>query len=118
MKQNTYIKLSAIIALSISPFIFTSCGDKKEDPNQKTDASTETSAAKPYPLETCLVSGEKLGSMGEPHVFVHNGQEIKMCCDKCVPKFNKDPETYLDKLKQGDSTTPKKLDADHGDHDY
>jgi hypothetical protein len=116
MKQNIYIKLSAIIALGISPVILTSCGDKKEE--NKADTNTETSAAKSYPLETCLVSGEKLGSMGEPHVFVHNGQEIKMCCDKCVPKFNKDPEKYLAKLKQGDATTPKKMDSDHGDHDH
>ena len=30
--------------------------------------------AKPYLLKTCLVSGEKLDSMGEPFVFVKDGQ--------------------------------------------
>jgi len=30
---------------------------------------------KPYPLTTCIVSGEKLGGMGDPYVFVHEGQE-------------------------------------------
>lgn len=53
---------------------------------------------KPYPLDTCLVSGEKLGSMGKPFVIVHEGQEIAFCCKKCKPKFDADPAKYLAKL--------------------
>ncbi len=34
---------------------------------------------KPYPLDTCLVCGMKLGDMGKPYVFVYKGQEIKVC---------------------------------------
>ena len=30
--------------------------------------------AKPYSLEKCIVSDEKLGEMGKPFVFVHEGQ--------------------------------------------
>ncbi len=55
---------------------------------------------KPYPLDTCLVSGEKLGEMGKPVVFTHEGQEIKVCCKPCKPKFLKDPAKYLEKLKK------------------
>jgi YHS domain-containing protein len=47
----------------------------------------------------CLVSGEKLGEMGEPVVITHEGQQIKFCCKSCVPKFEKDPAKYLSKLK-------------------
>jgi YHS domain-containing protein len=53
---------------------------------------------KPYPLETCLISGEKLGEMGAPVVFVYEGQEIKMCCSGCKKKFDKDPAKYLKDL--------------------
>ena len=60
----------------------------------KTDAK-----AKAYPLDTCIVSGEKLGEMGDPLVFTHEGQEIKLCCKSCKKKFDKSPETYLKKLK-------------------
>ena len=36
--------------------------------------------AKPYPLKTCIVSDESIdGDHGEPYVFVHEGQEIKLC---------------------------------------
>jgi hypothetical protein len=55
-------------------------------------------AGKPYPLATCVVSDEKLGSMGEPYVFVHEGQQIKLCCDGCLKDFKKEPSKYLTKL--------------------
>jgi hypothetical protein len=56
-------------------------------------------AAKPYTLKTCIVSGEKLGGdMGDPFVFVQDGQQIKLCCKDCKPKFDKEPAKYLKKL--------------------
>jgi YHS domain-containing protein len=59
----------------------------------------ETAAAKPYPLKTCIVSGEELGSMGDPVVIVHEGREIRFCCSECVPSFKEDPAKYLSKLE-------------------
>lgn len=58
--------------------------------------------AKPYPLKTCLVSGEKLGSMGDAYVFVHEGQEIKLCCKGCLKDFKKDPAKYLKKIQEAE----------------
>ena len=55
--------------------------------------------SKPYPLDVCIVSDEKLGSMGDPVVFDHKGQEIKLCCKACRKKFDKDPATFLKKLE-------------------
>ncbi len=51
-----------------------------------------------YPLTTCVVSGEKLGEMGEPYVFTYKGTEVKLCCDQCKPKFDKNPAKYMEKL--------------------
>lgn len=82
--------------LVLSSFAFLSCNGDKEA-NNEPSASSE-SGAKPYPLETCLVSGKKLGSMGDPYVIVHEGQEIKFCCDGCEPSFKKDPAKFLAKL--------------------
>lgn len=62
---------------------------------------------KPYPLDTCLVSGEKLGEMGKPFVFVHEGQEIKLCCKSCQKDFKKDPAKYLKKLEDAKSAKKK-----------
>ena len=63
-----------------------------------TNAVAAADAAKPYPLDTCLVGGGKLGSMGEPVVITHESQVIKFCCESCQPKFEKDPAKYLAKL--------------------
>jgi Heavy metal binding domain len=43
-------------------------------------ASSTKAKPRPYPLDTCLVDGMKLGSMGPPYVFAYKGQEIKFCC--------------------------------------
>lgn len=79
--------LAALAAISLS-----SC--KKEEIAKSAAVSTE------YPLTTCVVSGENLGSMGEAIVYDHEGTTVKFCCDKCIPKFKKDPATYLAKLKK------------------
>lgn len=53
-----------------------------------------------YPLETCLVSGEELGQMGEPFDMVINNRLVRLCCKGCVARFKKDSEKYLDTLNQ------------------
>jgi len=54
--------------------------------------------AKAYPLDVCVVSGEKLGSMGKPVEFEYQGQQIKLCCKNCKPDFDKEPAKYIGKL--------------------
>lgn len=64
-------------------------------------AEDNKAAAKPYPLDTCIVSDEKLGADAnmKPFVFTHEGQEIKLCCKSCQKDFKKDPAKYLKKLQ-------------------
>lgn len=55
----------------------------------------------PYPLDYCVVSGDKLGSMGPTIDFVYQdpskgiNQDIKFCCSDCKPKFLNDPDKYM-----------------------
>jgi len=65
---------------------------------------------KPYPLDVCVVSGEKLGEMGKPVVIQHEGREIQFCCPACVDKFKQDPAKYLKKLDEAE----KKHEHDGG----
>lgn len=66
-------------------------------------------AAKPYPLDTCLVSGEKLGSGGmTPYVFAYQGREIQLCCKDCLKDFNKEPAKFLKKLEAAEKEAAKK----------
>lgn len=63
-------------------------------------AATGFAADKPYPSETCIVSGNKLGSMGKVVVKSYEGLEIKFCCKPCVKKFDANPAKYLGRLKK------------------
>lgn len=64
--------------------------------HQHTSALPE--GVKPYPLNVCIVGGEKLGSMGEPISLIYQGQQVKFCCGGCQPEFEKDPAKFLLKL--------------------
>ncbi len=55
-------------------------------------------AASPYPIKTCLVTDNELGSMGKVVTKVYDGQQIKFCCKPCVKKFEANPAKYLSKL--------------------
>jgi len=39
-------------------------------------ASDLPDAAVPYPLQTCIVSGDKLGEMGKPVMIDYKGRQI------------------------------------------
>jgi len=64
---------------------------------------------KPYPLNTCLICDMKFGSMGEPYVFVHKGQEIKVCDKSEKVSFDKDPDKYMKKLAEAEARLKNKL---------
>lgn len=95
------IKNTAIAALVTTFVAFTVPSVRAEEakpPVKEVKPEEKKETAKPYKLDTCIVSDEKLDEMGKPFVFTHEGQEIKLCCKKCKPKFEKDPATYLKKL--------------------
>ena len=81
-------------------------------------AEGTTAKPKPYPLTTCIVSGEKLGGdMGAPYVFTYQGREIKLCCKDCKKKFDKEPAMYLKKLDEGQKATGKPDSAGSQGHE-
>jgi YHS domain-containing protein len=55
-------------------------------------------SVKPYPKNICIVTDNKLGSMGTPVTKVYDDQEVKFCCKPCVKKFERAPQKYLAKL--------------------
>jgi len=67
----------------------------------------KTAKPKPYPLQVCAVSDEKLGDMGDPYVFAHEGREVKLCCKSCLKDFKKDPAKYVKKIDAAEKK-PKK----------
>lgn len=54
----------------------------------------------PYTLATCPVSGQRLGSMGDPVVREYDGREVRFCCDGCIDRFEKNQAAYWEKIDQ------------------
>ena len=54
-----------------------------------------------YPLNVCVVAGERLGSMGEPYDLVHNNRLVRFCCAGCDEQFYRHPEGHLEAIAAG-----------------
>lgn len=88
MTRKTYIK-TFIAAIAATALVAVAA---------PAPANSAEKGVKKYPLDTCIVSDNKLGSMGDPYVITYKKQVVKFCCKPCVKKFNKNPEKFLKKL--------------------
>ena len=91
-KYKALIAVGLAAAYLTAPFAAFAAEGKQEAGKEK--------PKKKYILKTCLVSDEELGSMGDPFVFVHKEQEVKLCCKSCQKEFNKQTAKYLKKLEK------------------
>jgi hypothetical protein len=69
----------------------------------KNAPAPKAAAKDTYPLKTCVVSDEALGSMGDYISYIHKeagkpDREIRFCCDGCIDDFKKEPAKFLKKL--------------------
>jgi hypothetical protein len=63
-------------------------------------AQTAGRVGDPYPLDTCPISGKKLGSMGDPVIKTYEGREVRFCCPACPEKFEKDLAASFAKIDE------------------
>ena len=112
MKFFSSIKILTTLACSIAfiPFALAHEGHDKalaagsfikaDEANVSAEWLAAAKAA--YPLDACMVSGDKLegGEMGAPVDYVyrqegHPDRLVRLCCNHCVRDFKKDPAKYL-----------------------
>jgi YHS domain-containing protein len=99
MKQfNRTVKSLIIAGLTLAATVLVSTA-RADD--------TTNAPVKPYPLKTCVVSGDKIGAMGDPIVIVYKGQEVKFCCPDCKPTFLKNPDKYMKKIQDAETAAAK-----------
>jgi hypothetical protein len=114
MKRIKQLTAAVLITAFVASPLGLVAGDK-----EGVKAKSEKSAAKvkPYPLDTCIVSGEKLGAdpAMKAFTFNHGDQEIKLCCKGCLKDFNKEPGKYLGKLSAGKKEGKKEDKQDKKD---
>lgn len=64
------------------------------------DAAWATKARKEYPVDSCVTSGDKRGSMGKSPEYIYrvDGKPDRLlifCCDGCEEDFMREPAKYL-----------------------
>lgn len=62
------------------------------------DKAVIDAQSKDYPLTTCVVSGEELGSMGHAVDRVYANRLVRFCCAPCIEEFEKNPAKHLAKI--------------------
>lgn len=72
------------------------------EPTDK-DAAWLARARKEYPLKTCVISQEDLGTMGEPADLIYRvagtpDRLVRFCCESCIKDFEKDPAAALKRI--------------------
>ncbi len=115
----TKIVPTLLLALAL-PVSLTLAADKHAGPGhdqKKTETPAESEliakARASYPLKTCLVSDEPLGSMGEAVAYVHRvagkpDRVVFICCEGCSDDLKANPDKFLKKVDDAAKTTPPK----------
>ena len=99
MKLRTTV-LSAILALLLGGVVWNGSFAIAEENGSATtaQATTETQAVK-VGNKNCPVSGEEVGGHGPVVEIEHNGKIYNLCCAMCKKDFLKDPDKYIQKIK-------------------
>ena len=107
MKRNLFT-ISLVLLIAVI-FVVASCskstdnGEKavgiKEKDETNTDANkgVKTDDAELMIVKTCPVMGGEAILDGK--FIVHDGYKVYFCCPSCDDAFEKDPETYIAKIK-------------------
>jgi hypothetical protein len=99
MKKLKFLTVATLIGCYLAGPALVIAADAKAEKSDK--------AKKPYTLKTCVVSDEKLGEMGDPHVFTYEGREIKLCCKSCLKDFQKEPAKFVKKIEEAEKKAQK-----------
>jgi YHS domain-containing protein len=96
--RNVWI---ALAMLTVASLVMAQAETTSKSTSAATDAVKTAKAmkeAEAYPLDHCIVTGEKLGSMGDPVIKVYDGREVRFCCGGCVKTFERDKVKWTKKL--------------------
>lgn len=106
MKTSSLLR-SLVLALATGLATALCAAEKHDTSTAKKPTPTEAEiiakARAAYPLKTCLVSDELLGSMGEAAPYLHrvSGQPdrvVFVCCAGCIDDFKAEPAKFLAKV--------------------
>lgn len=113
-KSMMHLTLTALVALTLSAGTALAQHEHHDQTPAKADqpkpdgkpatpekvAKSEERIGEPYPLDTCPITGKKLGTMGDPVTKLYDGREVRFCCPACPPKFEKDLKASIATLDE------------------
>lgn len=67
---------------------------------EKLDAAVVEDQLAGYPMETCVVSGQPLDSMGGAIDHVVANRLVRLCCAGCLPRVEANPARVLDVIDE------------------
>ena len=95
----------AAITTVVTGLLLSGCGQKQAQekaaqpaPQAAQTQSQAQPATQAYPIDWCIVSGEKLGEMGPAVDYSYSGRDIKFCCKNCIKIFDKEPARFMARL--------------------
>ena len=105
MKTKALLPLLALVAgLVLNAFAAPAApaAGRLDEPTDK-DAAWLAQARKDYPLKTCVISKEDLGTMGEATDLIYRAEGapdrlVRFCCESCIKDFKKDPAAALKRI--------------------
>ena len=89
--------ISAATTFAFTRLSSAQCGGGMHASGHDTHAEIASSEKKVivYPIDYCIVSGEKLGEMGDPVKYEYKDRTVYFCCTGCIKKFEAEPAKYI-----------------------
>lgn len=106
MKSRLHLTLASLILLTVAGAAALAqhghqdANQPKHHDEAAAPAKADQRVGDPYALDTCPITGKKLGSMGDPIVKVYDGREVRYCCGGCPGSFEKDLAASFIKLDE------------------
>lgn len=75
----------------------------EQDPKayaKKLDEVAIRNQAAHYPLDTCVITGKKLGSMGDPVQLLFDGTLVQLCCSGCTKRATANAAAMVQKVRE------------------
>ena len=106
MKRTT---AAALMLLVVPVGIMLGCGRSADQtqvaksPVKQQAPHASTAATSKSKIDWCIVSGEKLGAMGDPVHYKYQDRDVTFCCKNCIKEFEANPLAYLARLDSAEA---------------
>ena len=120
--MRTTLMITAILGILALPSMVVAAEHTHADHDHATEMpdSTTTKGADTATVEVgnkiCPVSGEVIAEMGDGKGFQveHEGKIYNLCCSMCAKDFKKDPEKFIQKIKEELENSSDTIHEDSG----